>query len=331
MKQKSILLFLTLSTLLFNGCSSISIEQKTTVLESGNDYSANDLIEVSDENANINVLTSDISSFIGENDISFEVKSGDKVISKTFTYEFVDTTPPSITQKEDIVVDKYSNFNIYDFITVEDKVSEDVEVVLLNEVKTSIVGEQQITISATDTSGNTSNLDLMVTVKNLTEINNKILAEKGLLPVEGLNPFDIVYNNESYIPKTKERYSEINDEYVAIWESSGYYGDTGALLSYYLMADPLDSILAEFTIENTLYSSEEDFKEWAKKYLGFNSTISYNTSSPDEARNWIITTIDNMKPQQEYSKIFGDAKFNLYGTPDYIITLEISADTSMYD
>ena len=58
--------------------------------------------------------------------------------------------------------------------------------------------------------------------------------------------------------------------------------------------------LYELTIENTLYSSEENFKEWAKKYLVFNSTMPYNTASPNEARNWVISTIDNLKPQQEY-------------------------------
>ena len=163
------------------------------------------------------------------------------------------------------------------------------------------------------------------------EAYKKELAQEGRLPVEGLSPWDITGNNESYIEKPEEQKGQIGDEWVSIWESApSAYGDTGALIYYYVMGDPIDTIIATFTIENSGLAEEEYFKSWAKDFLGFNATIPYDTATPKEAREWVESTIDTLEEGQTYEKIFGDAKYEVYGKPDYMIVLNITADKSKY-
>ena len=75
---------------------------------------------------------------------------------------------------------------------------------------------------------------------------------------------------------------------------------------------------------------EEYFKSWAKDFLGFNATMPYDTATPKEAREWVESTIDTLEEGQTYEKIFGNAKYEVYGKPDYMIVLNITADKSKY-
>lgn len=148
------------------GCSSGNIEQKVTELEAGQAYTVDTLITVKD-GATAEISQDEIEiDKLGTYTVKFNVDKDGKKTEKSFKYKVVDRTPPTITSIKDAVVVQGEKFNLSDYIKIEDNVKSNLieQVQLDKEIDTNILGKQEINLTVTDSSGNTTTQQLEVNV-----------------------------------------------------------------------------------------------------------------------------------------------------------------------
>jgi|GEM_PF-6117481 len=111
------------------------------------------------------------------------------------------------------------------------------------------------------------------------------------------------------------------------YSSSAVDSDTGAELSYFIMADSVLHVkYATFSLLNLAAISEEDFQGVAAGYLGYCSTVPFDGAEPEKCKQWVA---DNIAKCNEAGKVetlkVGNVEFSLYGTGNSARYLDIKA------
>lgn len=109
--------------------------------------------------------------------------------------------------------------------------------------------------------------------------------------------------------------SELNCE---IYNNNFIDPDTGACLGCDMTINNENEVVsASFSIENRDVVKHAIFIDVSNGYLGFCSTLPYETSNSEAAKEWVSSNIENVKSKP--TKEIGDAKFTLSGTENAII------------
>ena len=114
-----------------------------------------------------------------------------------------------------------------------------------------------------------------------------------------------------------------------LYHSSATDPDTGAGLDYSITSSYDFTVKsATFTIANTQNASTSSFYKLASSFLGYCSTIPYDSAQPEKAKKWIEDNISGASNSgKSITCTIGDAKFALYGNGSGSRMLEIKADS----
>ena len=76
-----------------------------------------------------------------------------------------------------------------------------------------------------------------------------------------------------------------------------------------------EEIVVDWIKSSVLQFANPDI-EFAASFLGFMATMPYAGAVPEEARNWVETTLPSLTGQDDRSKkVFAGVKYSLYGIP----------------
>ena len=144
--------------------------------------------------------------------------------------------------------------------------------------------------------------------------------------IPGLMAADIKLNLTKWgLKKASPKNAESSDD--VSYSSSAVDSDTGAELSYFIMADGVLHVkYATFSILNLAVISEERFHGVASGYLRYCATVPFDGAEPEKCKQWIA---DNIAKCSEAGKIetrkIGNVEFSLYGTGNSARYLDIKA------
>lgn len=144
--------------------------------------------------------------------------------------------------------------------------------------------------------------------------------------IKGSSATDIKLNLEKWgFSNANPDTTESGDD--MLYHSSATDPDTGASLDYSIIASYDFTVKsATFTITNTKNKSQSSFYKLAASFLGYCSTMPYDSAQPEKAKKWIENNISAAsKSGKPITCTLGDAKFVLYGNGSSSRMLEIKA------
>lgn len=221
-------------------------------------------VRVNTENVNIDEL--------GEYDITVEVIfDGEVVKEEIFTVSIVDTTGPqiSIDVQGSLDIEIYHDFE-EPTITYSDNYDDDLSITTVGEVNTGILGEYQVTYMAEDTSGNKSEVILLVNVVDTTPPVLSIIGDEVVYI--GLGNY---YVDEGYT--VSDNYDSMVDVQVAnsvdFFQGGEYFIEYSAVDDNGNMKSVIRTVVI-FEHEET-YDEEEYFKVYQEDgyYISINKMI----------------------------------------------------------
>lgn len=111
---------------------------------------------------------------LGEHEYTIRYKKGSREKELTFTYSVVDTTKPEISADDTYEITEGEEVNFKDKIKISDNSKEDIQLEIEGEYDVNKVGEYQLKVKAKDSSGNESEKDfkLIIKEKPQEQINN---------------------------------------------------------------------------------------------------------------------------------------------------------------
>lgn len=160
-----------LSNIILTGCGKKLTDQVTqdeTRVKVGSNVNLSDLFTCEEGIAiGFNNADSFDSNKIGSYSLAATITDGDEEAEKTYIVEVYDDEAPKIVvENENIVIYENDNFEPDKFVSCSDNSGETIDVnVDTSAVDISKAGEYEVSYSASDSSGNTANATMKVTVK----------------------------------------------------------------------------------------------------------------------------------------------------------------------
>ena len=162
-------LFASFTFIALCGCSSlgkVSVTEDTIV--AGTEYSVNDLFTTSEENIELSMTPEKINATsLDPVKVTLQVKNGNKVEEKEYSFEVIDSTAPEIKQTKGAITEN-EVFDIKNFIEVSDNIDspESIKInITSGNVDTSVIGEYTINVEAVDLSNNSTSSTFIINVE----------------------------------------------------------------------------------------------------------------------------------------------------------------------
>jgi hypothetical protein len=150
-----------------------SLIQNTTTIEAGTEADLLSLVSLEDEDSyTASVKTDSIDYMVpGQYKVVYTItnEKNSKTYDEEFIFSVVDTTAPIITVSDSITVDKDSDFDIMDNMSVADSVDgviDNSSISVTGTIDTTVSGTYPLTLSVTDAAGNTATKDVSIIVED---------------------------------------------------------------------------------------------------------------------------------------------------------------------
>ncbi len=226
-------------------------------IELGSDIKVSDIIESSKYKV-INKEDKIDTSKLGNKEITIKYKKNNKNNSYIVKIKIIDSEKPVISTEEEINVTIGSNAKIEDMIDVSDNSGDDIDISIDGDYDLKKKGEYQVTIIATDSSGNKSSKKVKINVLDNLDYN----ADGSLI--------DGIYTtNKGYTVKIQNGVASINDIIIV--------NKTYSLPSTYTPKKPYKSIagrgyctdcMEDFVVEAFLKMKDDASREGLKLWVG---------------------------------------------------------------
>ena len=226
-------------------------------IELGSDIKVSDIIESSKYKV-INKEDKIDTSKLGNKEIIIKYKKNNKNNSYIVKIKIIDSEKPVISTEDEINVTIGSNAKIEDMIDVSDNSGDDIDISIDGDYDLKKKGEYQVTIIATDSSGNKSSKKVKINVLDNLDYN----ADGSLI--------DGIYTtNKGYTVKIQNGVASINDIIIV--------NKTYSLPSTYTPKKPYKSIagrgyctdcMEDFVVEAFLKMKDDASREGLKLWVG---------------------------------------------------------------
>lgn len=179
--RKIVLLIVAITLILIIGILSYmylihnkpSLIQNTTTIEAGVETDLLSLVSLENEDNYTVAVKSDSIDYmvLGEYKVIYTITNEEngKTYDEEFSFNVVDTTPPTITVSDTLTVQKDSDFDIMDNISVADSVDgiiDNSSVTMTGTIDATVNGTYPVTLSVTDNAGNTATKDISIIVED---------------------------------------------------------------------------------------------------------------------------------------------------------------------
>ena len=234
--KKLVLVTLIVSGLLAS-CGKIeeySFKQIKTTLEACEAYDLSECVSLQNGfTYEITNDTIDINS-TGKYPVTFTIKDENgHTATETLEFTVVDTGRPHMELETDIQVDQGSEFDLHDYVTVNDKYDGDLSDKIeydISDYDLSTPGKYKVEVTVSDSSGNVSKNTTTITV-------NKVIAPRENTVIRNVcwgDDSDTIKNNEETDPVYDESFDYDNENGYILKYDDIYVAGKDAKLVYYI-------------------------------------------------------------------------------------------------
>ena len=250
-----VILFTTICILVFGGKKSDLVLIKDLNVEINSEVT---LLSFVDEVKNGSVISEDKkidTSKLGRQELTVEVKTGNKTKKYEFTINVVDTTKPEIDGRSEITTTVGEKIDLLEGVTVSDNSKEDIKVEIKGDYDFNKEGEYELEYYAKDSSGNEISQKFKLIVvsdpNNMTFTTSKGFKGKVIDGVTYID--DVLIANKTYsLPSdygngltstTQSAFDKMNADAKSLglnlWIASGYrsYATQKRLYNNYVSSD----------------------------------------------------------------------------------------------
>lgn len=298
---------LILGSIVLTGCGNSGIEQKITELEAGQEYTIDTLVST-EEGTTAEIVQDDIIiDELGTYSVKFNVTKDGKESTQSFKYKVVDHTAPTFTKIKDLIVVQGEKFNLADYIKVEDNVKSNLieQVQVDKNIDTNILGEQTVTLTVKDSSGNEA----------IEELTINVIEPRVELQFGNTVSIETEYNNNAI----KFDFTPNKVYFADVIKPS----DTSRAYSYYQSESGKEYFVLEATISNTGGNSFS-YDVFNPQYFNYDSPLKYSVTFDNQ---YNFNMYDNNISELKTDDINSYPSIDPFETQTWIFKVEVPENT----